>query len=289
MLILIVVSAAIALAAFVASYEAAYLNEQSQNHARALEDLRVESISPYGTADDGGGDYALLNFTVASTDPNPTIIDGILVDGNVVTNYTVAGLDQTPSFGVGFYYSLPASGSATFGITFAQWTSATLGPVPNSFGVTGLVLPDNSYLKIDLYTALGNDFTFTALPPVPIVKVDVIPLGSTFATVLDGTGSFLPSGQNATIVSWAWTGSETTTTCVSGDMPPCTTSAPVTLQAGNWFSQPIEYGADVETQSPLAPSTSPNTFENFSLSLTVTSTSGLDGIATVLYSLYTPE
>ena len=277
MLILIVVAAAIALAAFVASAEKQYLAQQSYTHDKDLENLRVVSIQPQGL-NSTSGDYTLLDFTVASTDPNPTTITGILVDGDVVTNYTVTTTsDPSPTFGVPFFYTLPPTGVVTIGVTFVPWTSSTLGPVHNSFETTGLVLSANVYLEINLYTGYDNDFVFTALPPVPIIKVDVLSLGSTYATVLDGTGSFLPAGQNATLVSWAWNG---TAFCTGSGC----TIASESLVEGGWLPQLPTYGADVETSIPLAPNSGPSTSYNYSLTLTVTSSDGLDGTVTVLYS-----
>jgi flagellin-like protein len=278
MLVLIVVSAVTVFAAFVASEEQQRLAQDGYNDAKALESLRIVSVVPFGLLNNSS-DYRSMNVTVGSSDPNPMTVNGIAFDGDVVTNVTTSTPGQSAAvWGDPFGAVFPGDGVVTFGITFTPYVSATLGSVPNSFGISTLLLPANSPLTLDFYTTYANEFGFALLPPVAEIAINTIPLGSSYTNVLDGLASFVPLDANASVDSWQWNGTETITNCSSG----CTNTTETLVQAKILPSDPT-YGAEVETLIPLLPSSTTGVFQNYTLTLTVTATDGLEGTTTVSY------
>jgi flagellin-like protein len=280
MLVLIVVAAAVAFAAFVATYEQQELAQQSYEHNKALESLRVVSLTPGGPLNTSG-EYPSVNITIASSDPNPTTITGLVLNGNAVTQdyFRVTGQSTWQLGGLvrgASNITLGTDGAAEINITF-----------PASFGSANFDLLANSYIDMGLYTAYDNDFVFTYIPPVPVINVDTVPLGSGggFTNALDGVASFQPGG-NETIVSWAWSGTLTLTNC-SGMPLDCIPSNPIAL-APTFLTDTPAYGASVQTEvalslNPFGNATSPD-FANYTIELTVTNNDGLEGFGTVIYS-----
>ena len=284
MLVLIVVVAVTAFAAFVASYEQQVLAQDSYNHAKGLESLHVVSFIPGGVLS-SHGTYPSINVTVASADPNPTTINGMTLDGYAVINYTFS-TSTHPAFifaNTSNQLTMAGDGEAVINLTFNNTTLWAKDHNLNNSFYNGLQLSANSFVVLNLYTTYGNDFTFTFLPPVPIIKVDVVPLGaSSYSTVLDGLASFEPSGGNSTIVSWNWTGYGLNTNC-SGTPLVCTPSQ------FSFLPHPWVYGAQAQTEFPLAPNPFDNltakvVYTNYTLTLVVTNSDGLDGIGTIVYS-----
>ncbi|HTW39975.1 MAG TPA: archaellin/type IV pilin N-terminal domain-containing protein [Thermoplasmata archaeon] len=283
MLVLIVVAAVVTFGAFVASYEQQEIAQQAYQHEKALESLRVVSISPGGRLIAAGDRYPSINITVASTDPNPTTITGIVLNGYAVTEdyfqfpgqstWQLGGLVNGAS-----NITLATDGAATINVTF-----------PGSFGSTFFNLTANSYIDVSFYTVYDNDFVFTFIPPVPVINVDTVPLGQSggYTNALDGVSSFQPGG-NATIVSWAWSGSLVITNCTTtGGVSTCTPSPSLSLSTSFLPTNPT-IGAEVQTiialsGNPFAYTTAPN-YVNYTIDLTVTNSDGLEGTGSVVYT-----
>jgi flagellin-like protein len=280
MLVLIVVAAVVTFGAFIASYEQQEIAQQAYQHDKALESLRVVSLLPGGRLNSSTGNYPSINITVASTDPNPTIITGVVLNGNAVIRdyfhtvgsavWQLGGLVNGAS-----YITLGTDGAAVINITFP-------------LNETNFNLSANAYINVGFYTAYDNDFTFTFIPPAPVIAIDTVPLGTMggYTNALDGVGSFQPGG-NATIVSWAWSGTLIITNCTTTAPVICTPSPQLSLTPSFLPSEPT-LGAEVQTRIALSPNpfgySTPPDFVNYTIDLTVTNSDGLDGTGTVLYS-----
>jgi hypothetical protein len=287
MLILIVVAAAVALAAFVAGYESQELAQRGYEDNKDLENLRVVSIVPNGTL--GPNDnYTSMNVTIGSTDPNPTTILNISVNNNVVTKFYY-GFQGGPLHrdGVGFPGNGNVNGSLTVpGDGVVTIYLSNVDPVNESFAMTGTAITANAPLAISLYTNYQNDFMFTYIPPVPIIKVDVVPgLGYNYTTIVDGLASFQPSGGNATLSSWTWNISGVTYD-----------GAIVASKEYTDFFLPHPFGPDVQTDVPLCadPQSTPaacsdaptyaNYVSAYDITLVLTNSDGLVATTNVTYS-----
>ncbi len=355
MLIVIVVTAATALAAFVAGYQKEAQNQSALTHDRELEDLRVINVDPLplplvatsnstgisgapsltvnaGTAGSvngswftypatialkfGGesvthcvsgslvlgasGDFAcvfpipasvsgmvvvsasdgtnsvhlyvsveqqtslsVLEFTLASLYITSSIVTGISVNGQALSQYCVDPPSQPPPACVDSV--MPAIGQ-TFPLASQQQVIVSANvtsdsPYNSSFFYTPMVLSGTSYLKVDVFTALGNDFAQSFVPPTAIAIVDSVETsnGAGFTTipVLDGSQSIQPG--NTTIVSWSWTVTNVTTSYVQ-------------VQSGEKVAEP-----EFVSSTAIAGDYS------WSITLTVTNSDGLFGTATVAY------
>ncbi len=204
MLVLIVVGAAVAFAAFVAGYEKQLLAQESVTHERNLEALRILSVSPVSEVT-GDGQVVLLtaSFVVSSETVNQANVTNITIDGiptirfGFSTGNSPCSPLATPTPGV----VIPPFGQETFCIDANSSSDAF------SFASPASVISLETDLQISLYTLLGNDFTTIFLPPGAIATVSLVAVdngsGISYIPALDGSQSFQP-GTNATIVSWAW-------------------------------------------------------------------------------------
>ena len=267
MLILIVVAAAIALAAFVASYEKQVLAEESQSQQRSLESLKILSITPNlnvsGFPDQIGG----FTFVLASEYINPSQVSSISLNGQPLKLYwalDIDELDQNPT---------AHNGTTPLILGAREEVVVTVCLVPNGTNYAGFSLFDDSfslttsdYIELSLYTELQNTFTQVFIPPTAIAVITSFTSyssgGPVQLAVLDGTDSFQP-GANGTIVSWTW---EVTGPVLMTGVPP----------------PPVAYsGSEVEFPQD---STDGTYFAN----LTVTNTNQLAGEASVEFNYTAP-
>src|SRR5579863_6268152 len=208
MLVLIVVSAATAFSLFIAGYQKQIQAEQAQAHAKSLESLHVITVQTQLNSTGPAGSLLNLNFTVESLDVNPTILTGLDIDNQAVRNYSVWELNLTSgSFET---IQVGALGIVNVGPNEQFHLSVDVAAGPSSsFYSQSFGLLSSSYVQIDLFTYLANDFRASFLPPSAIALVTVDQTynatSNTFVPIpiLDGLNSLQP-GNNATIVSWNW-------------------------------------------------------------------------------------
>jgi flagellin-like protein len=209
MLVLIVVSAATAFSLFIAAYQKQVQAEEAQAHLKSLESLRVVTVQTQVNLSSATPDSLLeLNFSVESLDVNPTLLTALDIDNQAVRNYSVWELNLTS----GAFQSIQVAALGLLNIgpneQFDLAVDVSAGP-GSSFYDAAFGLLSSSYVQIDLFTYLANDFRASFLPPTAIALVTVDQTYNattdTFVPVpiLDGLNSLQP-GQNATIVSWNW-------------------------------------------------------------------------------------
>lgn len=210
MLVLIVVAAATAFGAFITSYQKTLQAEEQVTHDRALESLKTITALTTLNGTGTNGQLLVVNFTVASLDQNPTILTGLDVDNQPINNYTAYELNLT----TGSVDSIVVAAGGQLHISANQQLAIAVdvsaGSASNSFYIQSFGLTDRSYVQVDLFTYLANDFRTIFLPPTAIALVTSLQSfvnGSTPTTVpaLSGINSIQPQPGNATIVSWNWT------------------------------------------------------------------------------------
>jgi len=215
MLVIIVVTAATLLAAFVASYQKQVQAEQTFSHDQSLESIRILGINTTVT----DGSYTSFGFTIASKYVNPSTILSISINNQPLKyfGWEDVGTSSSHLFVLGQDLNLSPFEEISI------WLS--LNPSSGWFSfLSSLGIPQpNQYLKFDVDTILQNDFTRVFLPPTALAVVSEIdPSSNNPITLLDGSTSFQP-GTNASIVAWNWT--------VAGGGP--TSNAPGTVISVN--------------------------------------------------------
>jgi flagellin-like protein len=256
MLVLIVVSAAVAFSFFVASYEAQVQAEETLNHEQALENIHILSVAP-NLIPTGPGWYPSMNFTIASEYIYNSSITYITINNQPVKTYNVTAFDTsngtfvTTVVPAGASLNLGPREQATIWITFNGGTK----PATNPSFYSSFDLASSDYIEIALYTAYNNEFSRVFIPPTAIAVVTTTDTSGTLTTLLDGSQSFQPE-SNATIVSWDWT---------------------VYNKNTSSYVLPDLSGEEAETVSPL------DLADQYLVNLTVTNSDGLESIATVLY------
>ena len=96
MLVVIVVAAVTAFSLFVASYQAQVQAEQNAAHNRALEDIRILSVSTVlnTSAVPPNSNYSSLSFVAGSLDVNTMTVNELAINGQVINFYTVTPLSS---------------------------------------------------------------------------------------------------------------------------------------------------------------------------------------------------
>jgi flagellin-like protein len=200
MLVVIVVTAATLLAAFVATYQQQLQTEQAFTHAQSLESLHVLGL----TTAVANGDYRSFGFTLASKYVDPSLVMGVSLDNQPIKAFNWTDLDTgaTGSFVLGEQLNLGPFEQAAITLDLNSSSSNFSFLAPNE-----VPLP-NEFLKFDVFTQLQNDFSQVYLPPTALaVASEINPSGSSPIILFDGTMSF-QSGGNATIVQWNWTATD---------------------------------------------------------------------------------
>jgi len=277
MLILIVVAAAIALAAFVAGYESQYLAEQASAHDKSLENVQVISIDP--VVGSTPGQYASVSTILGSLDVQNTTVQEITLNGQPIAAYsetplgsantlTVCLLCAAPGTVTDFQLAPEEQVSLSFNLQI--WNAVT-NPTGGLF--SAYTLPFDEYVDVGVYTLLGNEFARAFYAPTAVIQLSEtnefngagnpeVPM-----LVLDGEGS--QPGPNATAVWWEWTFTPMTPTLSSAFPSPPLGEEVLVAQA------------DFPTCVP--PNLSPTCPETYNVTLTVQDSDGLFGTSSVGY------
>ena len=222
MLVLIVIGAAVALGAFVASYEKLLLKQEATTHARALESLTVFAASiPEGAFLDGNPPtpWGLVVFTLASTSVESSSITGMLIDALPILwacalpiDTIVAATDNCGTLGgqwisSGTLFSVPSLSEYEIVANLNDQTGFlnpykynALNNTPVGAAAPGVSVP----LVIQVFTAYSNTFSGKYLSPIAIGAVVsiTIPGTTSVVTALDGEASVQPG--NDSIYAWEW-------------------------------------------------------------------------------------
>ncbi|HYA70642.1 MAG TPA: type IV pilin [Thermoplasmata archaeon] len=196
MLVVIVVTAATLLAAFVASYQKQLQTEQTFTHDQNLESLHVLGLN----TSVANGSYTAFGFTLASEYVNPSIVLDISINNQPLRffNWTDLSNGSQGNFREGGNLNVSSFEEVYISLDLARSSSGF------SFFFNNSVPKPNEYLKFDVYTLLQNDFSRVFLPPTALaVASEINPSGTSPIVLFDGSMSF-QSGGNESIVEWSW-------------------------------------------------------------------------------------
>ncbi len=214
MLVVIVVAAATAFSFFVASYQKQLQAEEALNHNKSLEDLRILALTPNATAAPPALNSIIIE--IASSDVNPTTVDGMTLNGLAVVYYTVVTfsgmpldrpecLNGDPFAASNVTCVLPVTAESQ------EFVKLNVSQADKNYSFpayTKVTLYENSTFVFDLFTSLGNEFSQSFVPPVAIAHLSFVSSVTNSNPILDGSDSYQPSGtsgQNITIDEWSWT------------------------------------------------------------------------------------
>jgi hypothetical protein len=275
MLVLIVVAAAIALAAFVASYQKQLQSQQAEAQQRNLESLKVLSVA-HVTPEPTPNQLTLANFTfvLASEFVNPSTVTSVSVNGDPLRFFLVQNISPavgTPQcFNDSTPFTLPAFQVVEITVNSSN-VPLTPGTCPFAFFDTTTTVAVDSFLKLSLFTTLQNTFTQVFLPPtaLPLVGTTSEFTGTGYrdVPVLDGSQSF--QSGNGTLDQWSW--------------------SILNTSAGAPLPNPVNSLGE-KLVAPFASVTSfgmPTTY-TYAITLTVQNSNGLLDSATVTYSYVVP-
>jgi len=256
MLVVIVVAAATAFSFFVASYQKQVQAQETLQHDKNLENLRILSLEPTV----GAGVVTALTVELASLDPNSIVVQGMDLDGDPIVNYSVVNsagnvlgegcLNGNPVVPTNSTctLSMPAESQVFLSFDLEYHTPGYAFPTDEP------TLTESSLIEINSYTSLGNEFSQSFVPPVAIAGVTFVDS----YPVLDGSGSYQPSESNesVTINQWQWS--------VTAASHPANDTADYA-------------GEEVELPDPFTAETS------YTIYLNVTSSDSLEGSVSIVY------
>lgn len=282
MLIVIVVAAAVALAAFVASYEKSYLAQQAASRDRSLEDLTVLGVDPV-VSTTNPGTYQSVSMVVSSLDPLNTTVTEITVNGIPLAYFQVSKLGTSSTLDV----CAICNGTPTFfNIAFNEqvsvsFTTSTWNLMSNPTGgfLEAYTLNYDQFVAFTLITSLGNDFSRAFYPPTAVIQLGETTqyvggsIGEEDMLVMDGLNSVSP--PNATAVWWNWSFSPYPS-CLSNDgADTCGWSGPLLGE------EVLVPQADFPTC--VSPNLSLGCPEEYNITLTVQDSDGLFGTSSIVY------
>ena len=248
MLIVIVVAAAVALAAFVASYQKQLQSEEAQSQQRSLESLKILSISPVLDPTNSSL-WDNFTFVLASEYVNPSIVDAISLNGQPLKVYWVSNLTSPIGPPIAYSGSVPFTLAPRQEVVVAVNLTAPGGDYTwYSVYDDSFLLTTTDYIELSVYTALQNTFTQVFVPPTAIAVVSSLTTlsGGVYVTapILDGSNSFQPG--NGTVVAWNWDVTNTTSLLNSSSPtisnPTVVASPPATSETGTvTFAEPIGF------------------------------------------------
>lgn len=261
MLVVIVVAAATAFSFFVASYQKQLQAQETLQHDKALEKIRILALEPKVNSTDAPS-LAGLTVEVASLDGNPIVVTGMLLNGAAVLIYSVnastgatlgSGCLNGNSFGsynASCTLTLPPESQAFLFLELSPAALLTYAFAPG----TPVALTESSVFTFQFLTSLGNEFTQSFVPPVAIAAVTFVDSNP----ILDGSNSYQPgsAASNVTLEFWTWTVSP------SGDP-----------DGGSYTGQEVELGSPLQSDV------------TYTIQLVVTNTESLVGSAEITYEL----
>jgi len=266
MLVVIVVAAATAFSFFVASYQKQLQAQETLQHEKSLERLRVIGLQP--AISRAPPTLSELTVELASLDVNSIVVTGLLVNGQAVVVYNVSNSAGVP-LATGCLNGNPfvaANASCALSIpgdsqVFLQLDVNPQNVWPNDHGRyaflpnTTVSFNQSSVLAFKFLTSLGNEFAQSFVPPVAIAAVTFVDSNP----ILDGSNSYQPetATSNVTLDFWEW---KVTASATAND-------------TGSF------YGQEVELRQPLTSKVT------YTVLLTVTNTESLAGSAEIIYAL----
>ncbi|HTT16977.1 MAG TPA: hypothetical protein VMH49_06460 [Thermoplasmata archaeon] len=268
MLVVIVVAAATAFSFFVAAYQRQVEAQETLNHDRTLEKVKVVGVSEStcaslwkanGCNESGApnGSFANLSFVVSSLDVNRIVVSALFIDKLGVVNYTARwanGTTVSPCYNASAHVtgktftglvacaplSIPAFASVTLKFDLDAGVKTPSDAPVYALGLEDDAVSATGPLTFQLLTSLANLFTQTFVPPVAVASIFFVSDGTGSVPVFSGLASFQPPGaDNASLVWYYWTTSPTTNCSgVSSPELECDGLAPghvyaVTLQVTN--------------------------------------------------------
>ncbi len=247
MLVVIVVAAATAFSFFVAAYQKQLQAEETLTHDKSLENLRILALSP--NASGSPPTLASLTVELASSDVNPTVVDGMSLNGYAVVNYTVvdfSGKNLSTTECLNGNPFLSTSASCVLDVPAETQVFLELNLVYDSPGYSfptnvSVTLTESDTLNFELYTSLGNVFTQSFVPPVAIAQLSFVGSVTASNPILDGSSSYQPaggSGENVTIDEWRWS------VVQPGNETPCHTSGDCDTYSGQEYELPLPFSPD---------------------------------------------
>jgi flagellin-like protein len=288
MLVVIVVAAATAFSFFVASYQKQVQAEETLNHDRALESLKIIGLSEMpcdikpkecGTGSSCGICFANVSFTLASLDVNSMGLTNIFLNHLPVVNFTatVRGSVESPCFneievsnmthGLSPCQPLVVPGYSTVVIKF-DLGGCLNGPCNNNGywalgpGEGPADFAPSAHFNLQAVTQLGNQFSETLSPPVAIISVFYVSGGNSSIPVFDGLNSYQPKGaDNSSIDFYNWTIEN-----LSGSTPP----------DSNCGNDGVGFGGEFECADLSG---------SYTVSLTITNSDGLTGTASISFKM----
>ncbi len=187
LLIVIVVTSVSALSLMVSEAQKKEMEQRSLRAAVESENLKILSLTLNDS--DGDGHWNTIIITVVNLNTEDSRVVGLNINNRNAADYT----DGVKVYNFQNQFPVPSARSRQI---FLNLTSSFTSP---------LNISRNDAIRVILFTSLTNQFEHVFLPPVPIIKANVVSelIGTQFYDVLflDGSDSF---DREGTIIKYQW-------------------------------------------------------------------------------------